>query len=536
MLKAIGDAVIATDRDGRIEWLNLSAERLLGWSEQEAQGRRFAEVFHIVEQQRRKTGPNPEEESAQCGGEKADRISPMGTRDTCQKAMSLCALERTLQKGEIIVDEMLEIETGDGQRKVILISTAPLKNAQGDIEGAVVVNRDITERQRLQAEINQAQKMESVGRLAGGVAHEHNNMLNVISGFTELALEKISDDDPLRSDLEEVLGAARRSAAITRKLLAFARRQPVSPQKLDLNETVFGMLNMLKRLIGEAIELKWKPEQALWPVHIDPVQLDQILANLCINARDAIDGVGRIVITTRNVTLDEASEGAGLVPEGVCGDYVLLSVSDDGCGMDEKTRAHLFEPFFTTKDVDVGTGLGLSTVYGIVQQNKGFVTVESAPDAGAIFRIYLPRHTVAQGAGGAAQTAAQNAAVNRSHGETIMLVEDEASVSRLAARILEALGYAVLVAHTPREAIALASAHSGPLHLLLTDVVMPQMNGHVLAARLKQEYSGLKVLFMSGYTADVMAFQPTPDTEIDFIQKPFTLRELGNKVRAVLDR
>jgi len=395
--------------------------------------------------------------------------------------------------------------------------------------------QDITERKRaaeekakLEAQLQQAQKMESVGRLAGGVAHDFNNMLGVILGHADLALEQVDPAQPLHDDLTEIRKAAKRSADLTRQLLAFARKQTIAPKVLDLNETVEGMLKMLRPLIGEDIDLAWLPGAGLWPVKLDPSQIDQILANLCVNARDAISGVGKITIETGNVALDEdyCAAHAGFVP----GEFALLAVSDDGCGMDKETLAHIFEPFFTTKEVGKGTGLGLATIYGIVKQNNGFINAYSEPDQGSTFRIYLPRHM-----GKAGQMQKKGPAEPALRGqEIILLVEDEPAILTLTTMILERQGYTVLAANTPGEAIRLAREHAGEIHLLMTDVVMPEMNGRDLAKNLLSLYPHLKRLFMSGYTANVIAHHGVLDGGVYFIQKPFSIKELAAKVREAL--
>lgn len=387
---------------------------------------------------------------------------------------------------------------------------------------------DITERLNLEEQLRQAQKMEAVGRLAGGVAHDSNNMLNVILGYTELALERTGPSDPLHADLEEILNAARRSTDITRQLLAFARKQTVSPEVLDLNATVEGMLRMLRRLIGEDIDLAWLPKAGLWSVNMDPSQLDQILANFCVNARDAVSDVGKVTIETDNITLDEAycAEHAGFLP----GDFVMLAVSDDGCGMGKEILDNIFEPFFTTKGVGRGTGLGLSTVYGIVKQNGGFVNVYTEPGTGTTFKIYLSR-----AAGQVEAIASQRPTeIPASRGETVLLVEDEDSVLRLTKKFLVELGYNTLTAGTPQEAIGLAQAYSADIDLLITDVVMPVMNGPDLTAQLHILYPNLKTLFMSGYTANVIAHHGVLETGVHFLQKPFSKKDLSFKVRDAL--
>jgi PAS domain S-box-containing protein len=410
------------------------------------------------------------------------------------------------------------------------VTISPVRDPSGRIVNYVAVKRDITEQLHLAAQFQQAQKMESVGRLAGGVAHDYNNMLSVIIGYTELALDKVDPSEPLHEDLDEIFKAAKRSAEITRQLLAFARKQTISPRVMDVNEAVAGMLRMLRRLIGEDINLVWLPEDGVWPIKIDPAQVDQILANLCVNARDAIAGVGRIAINTRTFTFDAAycAVHAGFVP----GDFVLLSVSDDGCGMDRETLDSIFEPFFTTKGESRGTGLGLATVFGIVKQNRGFINVYSEPGNGTIFRIYFPRHV-----GKPQETRVEkNAIIPSRRGETVLLVEDEPAIIRMCQLMLERLGYHVLTSEKPGRALRLAEQHAGDVHLLITDVVMPEMNGRELADQLCGLFPEIKTLFMSGYTADVIAHQGVLEEGVNFIQKPFSIQDLSVKVRAALDQ
>ncbi len=391
---------------------------------------------------------------------------------------------------------------------------------------------DVTERRRLEDQLRQAQKMETVGQLAGGVAHDFNNMLQVISSNAELALSKIDAGQPQHKYLLEIRRAAQRSAEITGQLLAFARRQTVSPKVLDLNDAVARSQKMLQRLIGEDIELAWIPGHDLWKVEIDPSQLDQVLANLAVNARDAIGGVGRLTVETHNITLDEAygATHAGVVP----GEYLLLALSDDGCGMSKETLSHLFEPFFTTKEVRKGTGLGLATVYGIVKQNKGFINVYSEPGEGTTFRVYLPRAEGAEGDEGDEGEDVE-AVVQRGGSETVLVVEDEEAILELARENLKELGYTVLSASSPEEALRMSAAHAGKIDLLVTDVVMPRMNGRQLAERIGGERAGLKVLYMSGYTADVIAHRGVLEQGVSLIAKPFSLTTLADKVREVLD-
>jgi len=412
----------------------------------------------------------------------------------------------------------------------------PIKDAYGNIISIVMIARNITdirraeiEKRRLDNQYRQAQKMESVGRLAGGVAHDFNNMLGVILGCTELALNEVEPSQPVFASLQEIRMAAERSSDLTRKLLAFARRQPVEPKVLDLNGTVEGMFKILRRLIGEDVDLVWLPGSALWSVKIDPAQIDQILANLCVNARDAIMNVGRITIETGNIAIDEAycAGQPGFVP----GNYILLTVSDNGCGMNKETLDKLFEPFFTTKEVSKGTGLGLAMVYGIIKQNNGFISVHSEQCIGTTFRIYLPRYT---GKTAQVQNEGTVQPVRRGH-ETILLVDDEPAIRKTTAIMLERQGYTVLAADTPGEAIRLAREFTGQIHLLLTDVVMPKMKGRELAKNILIHHPKINCLFMSGYMADVITNSEVLDEDVNFIQKPFTIQDLADKVRQVMD-
>ncbi|MCD6585487.1 MAG: PAS domain S-box protein [Desulfobacteraceae bacterium] len=434
--------------------------------------------------------------------------------------------------------QVLELEhiRKDGSTVWGELTTSFIRDEDGLPSGIIGITRDITDRKRaikekalLEAQLQQAQKMESVGRLAGGVAHDYNNALSVIIGFTEMAIDDVDPDGLQHDNLNEVLNAARRATDITRQLLAFARKQLITPRVLDLNENVESMLKMLRRLIGEDIDLSWLPGTSLWPVKLDSSQIDQMLANLCINARDAIDGVGKVTIETGNADFDEANcaDHSGFVP----GAFVQLAVSDNGCGMDKEILDNIFEPFFTTKDVDKGTGLGLATVYGIVKQNNGFINVYSEPDKGTTIKIYLPRHE-----GNAAVIQDKiTTEIPTGHGETVLVVEDDLQILKLARQILEGLDYTVLTAGTPGKALELVKTHAGKIHLLVTDVIMPEMNGRELAQQMKSLYPELKRVFMSGYTANVIAHHGVLDKGVRFIQKPFSRRDLAITVRKALD-
>lgn len=444
-------------------------------------------------------------------------------------------LARAVLFGEVCTREFI-VRRSATEDVLVWANAAPIRDAAGNVRAGIVVFLDITDRKKaeaerelLQAQLAQAQKMESIGRLAGGVAHDFNNMLSVILGRMEIVLGQIDPTDPLFTDLQEVKKAAERSADLTRQLLAFARKQAVVPKVVDLNETIEGMLKMLRRLIGENINLRWLPGSNLWPVKIDPSQLDQILANLCVNARDAIADVGEVTIETHNTTCDE--EYCALHPEFAPGDYVLFAVSDSGCGMDRETMARIFEPFYTTKGIDRGTGLGLATVYGAVRQSHGLISVYSELGRGTTFKIYLPRQVEEEASSRGPQPAV--ALAEHAH-ETILLVEDEPAILHMTSTILEKRGYVVLAASSPSEAIRLAESYPRRIDLLLTDVVLPEMNGPDLAERLLSARPGLKCLFMSGYTGDAITHHGILKDGVRFIQKPFSHSELATRIRAIL--
>jgi PAS domain S-box-containing protein len=444
---------------------------------------------------------------------------------------NLFATDQTVYNGE------WTITAKDGSIRIWEFQSTPLGKLSKGKRVLLSMATDITERKlaeeekvKLESQLQQSQKMESIGRLAGGVAHDFNNMLSVILGHAEMALMKIEPSNPLFDKLTEIQKAGERSADLTKQLLAFARQQTISPKALDLNDTVAGMLKMLQRLIGEGINLTWQPAANLWQVMVDPSQIDQILANLCINARDAINDIGMITIETENRVIGR--EYCSYHVDTEPGEYVLISVSDNGSGMDRVTQMHLFEPFFTTKEIGKGTGLGLATVYGIVKQNRGFINVYSEPGRGTTFSIYLPRHM--------GQTeeheVVEEAEMATARGETVLLVEDEATLLVMSREILEMLGYNVLAASSANEAIRLSREYSGEIHLLMTDVVMPEMNGRDLAEKITPARPDMKSLFMSGYTADIIAHHGVLDPGVHFIQKPFSIQTLASKIREVLSQ
>ncbi len=412
----------------------------------------------------------------------------------------------------------------------------PVRNESGTIHRIIGTSTDITERRhneeervKLEMQLQQSQKMEMVGRLAGGIAHDFNNMLTVILGHSEMALELFDPSDEVYADIDAIRQAATRSADLTRQLLAFARKQVVSPRVIELNTAVEELLPMLRRLIGEHITLNWIPDCKNSRINIDPSQIDQILVNLCINARDAIKGNGRIILESgSHISLDVAGEARNL--EELPVDSVTLSVRDDGCGIDQDDLRHIFEPFFTTKELGKGTGLGLSMVYGIVKQNNGTIECQSEPGKGTVIMIHLPLYNVQSKKDQDKQT---EQLTHKSH-QTVLLVEDELPILKLCKLMLERNGYKVLAIGTPAEAISVAKNYNGTIDLLLTDVIMPEMNGSELSKKLHASRPELKTLFMSGFTADVIANNSLPKSGVNFIQKPFNINSLSTAVYNVL--
>ncbi|MDJ0722539.1 MAG: PAS domain S-box protein [Desulfobacterales bacterium] len=424
----------------------------------------------------------------------------------------------------------------DGNVVWTLGEVVPILGADGKATLFIGTLTDITahkkaeiEKEDLKAQLVQAQKMESIGRLAGGVAHDYNNMLNVILGNTEMAMAQVDESGTVYDHLQEIFKAARRSAEVTRQLLAFARKQIVLPNVFDMNDSVKEMLNMLGRLIGEDIQLAWVPQAGRIPVKMDPTQFDRIVVNLCINARDAIDGIGKITLETATVTIDETycAEHMGSLP----GEFAMLSIGDNGSGMDKATLENIFEPFFTTKGENMGTGLGLASVYGTVKQNNGFIDVQSEPGTGTIIKIYLPRYTGPM----SEDKAPEPEPFQEGRGQTVLVVEDEVAILDLIKRSLDKFGYKVLAAETSSEALNLERDCNEEIALLITDVIMPEINGWDLANRLRSNRPNMKCLYMSGYTADVIANQGVLEKNVNFIQKPFSVKDLIAKVHETLN-
>jgi two-component system cell cycle sensor histidine kinase/response regulator CckA len=393
---------------------------------------------------------------------------------------------------------------------------------------ALVVAEDITERKQLEAQVLQMQKMESIGRLAGGIAHDFNNLLTVIIGNTELVREVIAADHPAHDDLQAIQAAAQRATSLTHQLLAFARKQHLEARIISLNELIIDMDRLLRRLIREDIELVTLPASDLWRVKVDPGQIEQVLVNLVVNARDAMLDGGQLTIETRNVVLDDTyARGHVSVNPGL---YVMLAVSDTGIGMSPEVQTRLFEPFFTTKEPGKGTGLGLATCYGIIKQHSGHVWVYSEIGQGTTIKVYLP-----QVAEPADARAVSDEAEHMLGTETVLLVEDEPAVRELAARVLRNLGYLVLEAINGTAGLGAAQAHTGQIDLLVADLVMPEVGGKALSEQLIVQYPGLRILFMSGYTDNAIVHHGRLDEGVAFLQKPFTPAALAREVRAVLD-
>ncbi len=495
------DMVIITAPDGKIQYVNPAFESVTGYTQADVRGQ------------------NP-------------RLLSSGKQDQAFYR----GLWETLARGNVWKGRMVN-KRKDGTLYTEESTITPVKDSKGRLVNYVSVKRDITEymriseeKNRLEKQLIQAQKMESVGRLAGGVAHDYNNISSIIIGFSELALEKVDPDGPLHDALMEIFRAAKRSTDITRQLLAFARQQTIAPQILDMNDTIESMLKMFRRLIGEDIDLAWLPGAEIGLVKIDPSQVDQILANLCVNARDAIADVGKVTIETMNINFDETY--CATHADCVAGDFVSLIVSDTGSGIAPKTLEHIFEPFFTTKDMGKGTGLGLATVYGIVRQNDGFINVYSELGKGTAIKVYLPRYT---GHALEAQAEKQLDIPLSRENEVVLLVEDDASILKLGRKMLEKLGYVVLSANSPHRALSVAQNHDRDINLLITDVVMPEMNGRELSQKLQSMFPNLKIIFMSGYTANVIAHRGVLDDGVNFISKPFSTMDMAIKVRNVLD-
>ncbi len=493
-LNAAGNAIVITDRNGTIVWTNQAFSTLTGYSAKEA------------------IGENPR------------NLVKSGVQDQAfYKNLWDTILAGNVWQGEITNRRK------DGSLYPEDQTITPVRDDRGEITHFIAIRRDLTEEKQLQSQFLQAQKMDAVGQLAGGVAHDFNNLLTVIMSYSSLLLEEIESADPRHGEVQEISDAAQRGAGLTGQLLAFSRKQVMQSRPISVNSVVLGVEKLLRRLIGEDIELATTLEQHLALINADSGQLEQVIINLAVNARDAMPNGGRLHITTANTDLSQEHSDRHL--DATPGPYVMLALSDTGMGMTRDVQLRVFEPFFTTKGQGKGTGLGLSTVYGIVKQSGGDLWVYSEPGKGTTFKVYFPR---LDGRGVIASSAVESAPVTHGN-ETILIVEDDAALRSLTARILKESGYTVLLARNGVEALALATGHEGNIDMVATDVVMPLMSGRPLVEKLSESRSDIKVLFMSGYTDDEIMRRGVLDGRTAFLQKPFTPTQFANKVRAVLD-
>lgn len=493
LLNLAADAIVACDPQNRIAYWNRGAEQMYGWTSPEALGQDLAKLLFPAS-------------------------LPL-----------LAELERLLpERGEWHGE--LKHVTKTGKPIMVASRWTLVRDASGRVKSKLIIGTDVTEQKRLEAQLFHAQKLESIGTLTGGVAHDFNNLLTVINGYSDILLNTAHPAERVQEFLRGIRRAGDRAAALTHQLLAFSRKQVLEPKVLDLNAIVLEMDKMLRRLIGEDIDLTTSLAPALGPVKVDPVQIEQVVVNLIVNGRDAMPQGGKLTIETQNVVLESACVQANVdVPPG---SYVMVSVTDTGCGMDEATQLRIFEPFFTTKALGKGTGLGLATVYGVVKQSGGHIQVYSELNHGTTFRIYLPR--LAETTGRARKVDAAAIAIPTGT-ETVLLAEDEADVRQLMARGLTGLGYTVLEAGNGVDALAVGRQHAAPIHLLITDVIMPKLSGRQLADRVTALRSGIKVLYISGYADDAIIRHGTLEAGMAFLNKPFSMGLLARKIREVLD-
>jgi len=493
IIESSSDAIVAKDLEGGYVLINSSAARLLGRPGAEIVGRDDTALFPADQ-----AGRSCEADA---------RVRARGESETAEEHLVI-----------------------DGRRRVLLLTRSPLRDYDGRIIGVLGVARDVTEQRQLEERLSRAHRMESVARLAGGIAHDFNNLLTVILGSAEILLDDLPRAYARRNDLEEIKTAATQAAQLTRQVLAYSRQQVLAPRLLDLNGLIGGMERALRPLLGARIELALDLAAHNGAARVDPAQLEQAVLNLVLNGRDAMPGGGRLEVATRTVVVDEAF--AREHPPMRPGRYTTVAVRDTGVGMDEETQRHLFEPFFTTKPGRHGAGLGLATTYGIVKQSDGYIWTESAPGAGATFTIYLPWH---EPLAPAAAPASEPFAVARGAGETVLVVDDEPAVRVVTKRILQRSGYAVLEATGGVEALDTLREHPGPIHLLLTDVIMPEMNGREVAQRVRDQRPGIRVVFMSAYSPEAIAHDGLLDAGAAFVRKPFESGLLLQTVRRALD-
>jgi two-component system, cell cycle sensor histidine kinase and response regulator CckA len=492
-VEQMADELIIMDRSGVMEYVNPAFEALTGYSRHEAIGQ------------------------------------PFGILKSEQHADDLYEeMWNTVRSGHVFRGIVMNRKK-NGETLIIEKALTPLRDGSGEITHFISTGRDITERRKLESDLQQAHKMDAIGRLAGGVAHDFNNLLLVISGYAELMLDSLAEKDPLRGNVAEIMGASRRAADLTRQLLAFGRKQMQSLQILNLNTVIGEITGMLPRLIGEDVELVFAPARDLGKVKADPTQIEQVVMNLAANARDAMPDGGTLTIETATVRVEESYvQRHAIVPPG---DYVLLTVADSGQGIAPEHMAHIFEPFYTTKEAGKGTGLGLATVYGIVKQNGGFIWAYSEPGLGSTFKVYFPQVQALSREVAIAKLVERSARGS----ETVLLVEDEVSVQLASSQFLTRSGYNVLEASNGEDALRVSRAHAGAIDLMITDVVMPKMGGPMLAEWLADERPNMKVLFVSGYAENTVLRRGKIDVTIRFLQKPFSGKMLVGKVREVLE-
>jgi PAS domain S-box-containing protein len=491
IVESSDDAILSKTPDGRILTWNAAAEQMYGYTADEAIG---ASIYLIV----------PPEGQAE-----------------------LAAHLETVRHGARIAPYETERVHKDGHRLLVWVAISPIVNRAGVVVGMSSIARDITQRRAMEDQIRQAQKMEAMGSLAGGIAHDFNNLLTIISGMAELTMVELDSASPMHADIEEIRLAGQSATLLTRQLLTFSRKGLVQDRIVDPNDIVTRLDKMLRRTLGEDVEIVVRQRPDLWPVRADPGQLEQVVMNLVINARDAMPGGGTVTVETDNLDVDESF--VALHPGTAVGAFMMLAVTDTGCGMTPDVRAQIFNPFFTTKGSTNGTGLGLSTVFGIVQEAGGFITVNSEPEVGSTFSVYLPHVDEAM-------PMAVSAVLPVGTGtETILLVEDDDNIRALSARGLRRHGYTVVLARHAADAVKVATEYRGKIDLLLTDIVMPGANGRVLAEDLLKSIRDLRVLYTSGYTDSVATIQAIRASSADFIQKPYTPDSLARKVRSVLD-
>ena len=491
-----GDMIAVVDVNGRRIYNSPSYERILGYTPEELQSTSSFEQIH----------PDDRPTVEEAAREARDR-----------------GVGRSIQ---------YRMRHKDGSWRILESGANVVRGPAGEVEKLVVVNRDVTARRQLEEQFRQAQKMEAVGRLSGGVAHDFNNLLGVIIGYAEFLQERLAPQDSLRGSVDEILKAGKRAASLTRQLLAFSRQQVLDPKVIDLNTAVSDMEKLLRRLIGEDIELRTRLTPNVGRVKADQGQFEQVIMNLAVNARDAMPQGGKLTISTENFMMDEAFVRRYPYPVQP-GPYICVTVADTGIGMNAETKARAFDPFFTTKEKGKGTGLGLATVYGVVKQSGGYIDIESAPGAGTTFKIYLPRvdeeiDAQAPSAGFDRKSVAGT--------ETILLVEDEESLRRVTRETLELSGYRVVEAKDGLDALETTKAYDGPIDLPLTDVVMPGMGGRALAQELSRRRPDIRIVYMSGYAGQAPGAQRPLEPGSDFLSKPFTREVLARKIRGALDR